>query len=133
MAAALPVLAVLVTVWVAGCTYSVETPFPAGSPAAAGESTPWSGSWESNWGPMEITQSGNQVTGTYTHNDGRINGTVSGNTLTGMWSEAPTYSLPNDAGDLVFTFAADGKSFTGNWRYGSGTGTWDGSWTATRK
>ena len=81
---------------------------------------------------MQFTQSGNQVTATYTYDDGRITGTVSGNTLTGTWSESPSYQPPDDAGDIVLTMAADGNSFTGNWRYGTSTGTWDGTWTATR-
>ncbi len=82
---------------------------------------------------MEFTQNGDKVTGTYTHDDGKIEGTVSGNTLTGTWSEAPSYNPPNDAGVFVITFADDEKSFTGNWRYGSGTSEWDGTWTATKK
>jgi len=82
---------------------------------------------------MEFTQNGNQVTGTYPHDSGKIKGTVSGNVLTGTWSESPSYSPPNDAGDIVVTLADDGKSFSGNWRYGTATGKWDGNWEATRK
>lgn len=82
---------------------------------------------------MVFTQDGEKVTGTYPHDNGRIVGTVSGNILTATWSEAPSYGPPNDAGDVVFTLAADGMSFSGSWRYGSGTGKWDGAWDATRK
>jgi len=82
---------------------------------------------------MEFTQNGDQVTGTYTHDNGKIVGTVSGNTLTGTWSEEPSYNPPGDAGDFVITFANDKKSFSGNWRYGSGTGNWDGTWDGTKK
>jgi uncharacterized protein YceK len=119
----------------AGCTSIVpsSSSSPAdGAPAATPAPTPWTGSWDSDWGIMEFTQNGDQVTGTYTHDNGKIKGTVSGNTLTGTWSEAPTYDPPNDAGDFVITFADDEKSFTGNWRYGSGAGTWDGTWSATK-
>jgi hypothetical protein len=101
--------------------------------AESGGTAPWSGSWDSEWGTMQFTQSGNQVTATYTYNDGRITGTVSGNTLTGTWSQSPSYQPPKDAGDVVLTMAADRNSFAGNWRYGTNTGTWDGTWTATRK
>jgi hypothetical protein len=94
---------------------------------------PWSGSWDSEWGTMQFTQSGNQVTATYTYYDGRITGTASGDTLAGTWSQSPSYQPPEDAGDVVFTMADDGNSFTGNWRFGTNTGTWDGAWTATRK
>ena len=89
----------------------------------------WEGEWNSKWGNMVITQNGNQITGTYTHDNGIISGTVSGDTFTGTWSEAPSYSAPNDAGDLIFEMAADGKSFSGRWRYGS-SGDW-GDWTGS--
>jgi hypothetical protein len=125
-------LVIVATVCVAGCSYSFSTPSPTGSPAASGESTPWTGTWDTIHGTMDLTQSKNQVTGTY-GDAGRITGTVSGNTLTGTWSEPPSYQPPDGAGDFTFTLSADGNSFSGNWRYGSGTGDWDGSWSGTRK
>jgi hypothetical protein len=92
----------------------------------------WTGTWQSEqWGEMKLEQSGNTVTGNYTWDDGKINGKVSGNILTGTWSEAPSYKPDADAGDFEFTMFADGKGFTGQWRYGS-SGDWDGTWTAER-
>lgn len=91
----------------------------------------WAGEWDSNWGKMVITQNGASVTGTYTHDSGRINGTISGNVFTGTWSESPSYSAPNDAGDMELTMSADGKSFTGKWRYGS-EGSW-GNWEGGKR
>lgn len=125
------VLVMLFITLVAGCTLP-QIPFSTGSAPGATAPTPWSGSWDSDYGTMVLTQSGNQVTGTYDHDGGRITGTVSGNTLTGTWSEAPSYKAPDDAGDFAFILAADGKSFSGGYRYGSGTGGWAGTWTATR-
>jgi len=101
--------------------------------AESGGTAIWSGLWDSDWGTMQVMQSGNHVTATYPYEDGRITGTVSGNTLTGTWSQSPSYQLPDDAGDVVFTMSANGNSFTGTWRFGTNTGTWDGTWTATRK
>jgi len=91
----------------------------------------WAGDWDSNWGKMVITQNGSTVTGTYTHDSGKIAGTVSGNVMTGTWSEAPSYNPPGDAGDMELTMAADGKSFTGKWRYGS-EGSW-GNWEGGKR
>jgi len=89
----------------------------------------FNGVWSTNWGEMTLTQTGAIVTGTYTHDKGKITGTVSGNTLTGKWSEAPSYSEPNDAGDVELQISGDCKSFSsGKWRYGS-SGSWDGDWT----
>ena len=151
------VMAILGAILVAGCMNLTKIPSSTGAPAVsggpgpayttvpgtvitsgtftatAGVTEPWSGSWDSDWGTMQFTQSGNEVTATYTHDEGRIKGTVSGNTLTGTWSESPSYQPPDDAGDVVLTMAANGNSFTGNWRYGINTGTWDGIWTATKK
>jgi hypothetical protein len=127
------VIAIITAVLVAGCTIPGTVSSSKGSTAVTVAPTPWSGSWDSDWGIMVFNQNGDQVTGTYTHDNGKIKGTVSGNTLTGTWSEAPSYNSPNDAGDVVITLAADGNSFNGNWRYGSGTGKWDGTWDATRK
>ena len=106
----------------------------------------WTGTWDTNWGKMELVQTGNQVTGTasltlpqrtnltgsYKPDNGKIEGKVSGNTLIGTWSEAPSYSPPNEAGDFEFTISPDCNSFTGKWRYGS-TGDWRvGDWTGSR-
>ena len=86
----------------------------------------WAGEWQTNWGDMTLTQNGAKVSGTYTYDNGKISGTVSGNILTGTWSEAPSYVPPDDAGEIEFVMSADGKSFTGKWRYGS-EGSW-GNW-----
>jgi hypothetical protein len=92
----------------------------------------WTGKWESaEWGTMELTQTGNSVTGIYTWDEGRIDGTVNGNVLSGTWSEAPSYTPPDDAGDFEFSLSSDGNSFTGKWRYGS-SGDWEGDWTGER-
>ena len=76
-------------------------------------------SWDSDWGITEFTQTGDQVSATYTHNYGRIKGTISGNTLTGTWSESPSHTAPSHAGDVTLTLADGEKSFVGIWRFGS--------------
>jgi hypothetical protein len=92
--------------------------------------TGWSGTWDTNWGTMVLSQSGGQVSGTYTWDSGHIVGTVSGNVLTGTWSEAPSYSQPDDAGDVQLTISPDGQTLSGQWRYDS-SGSWYG-WSGTR-
>ncbi len=90
----------------------------------------WAGTWSTTYGMMYLTQTGNQVTGTYEHSNGHIIGTVSGNVLYGTWSEAPTYAAPDNAGDFQFTISSDGKTFSGGWRNGS-FGSWTMNWTGT--
>lgn len=90
------------------------------------------GIWDTNFGQMTITQSGNRITGTYTHDNGKIEGTLKENILTGKWSEAPSYRPPNDAGDFKFIFSQGFKSFEGYWRYGFGGKDWSGEWHGNR-
>ena len=92
----------------------------------------WSGTWSTTFGTMVLSQTGSNVSGSYTHDSGQIVGTVSGNVLTGTWSEAPTYSpANNDAGDVELTLSPDGNSFTGYWRHGS-SGGWYSYWNGTK-
>lgn len=105
-------------------------PLPPG-PVQPVPSGAWTGKWDTGHnGLMTLTQTGNSVTGVYEHEGGRITGIVSGNVFTGTWSEAPSYRPPDDAGDMEFTLAADGKSFTGRWRYDS-SGNWYTSWNGS--
>lgn len=92
----------------------------------------FSGVWNTNWGEMRLTQSGASVSGNYTHDKGKITGTVKGNVLIGKWSEAPSYSEPNDAGDVELELSEDGNSFSGRWRYGSSGGWYENGWTGTK-
>ncbi len=88
----------------------------------------FSGSWQTSWGMMTLNAGGS---GSYTHDKGKITGSVNGRILTGTWSEAPSYSPPNDAGDIEFTLSEDGNSWSGKWRYGS-EGSWKSDWSGTR-
>jgi hypothetical protein len=91
----------------------------------------WAGTWATTYGTMSLTQIGNQVTGTYEHDNGMLVGTVSGNVLTGTWSEAPSYSPPDHAGDVQLTISPGGNSFNGGWRWGS-SGGWTMNWNGTK-
>lgn len=89
-----------------------------------------SGTWAGPWGDMTLSQSGSGVNGSYTWDEGRVEGSLSGLTFTGRWLEAPSYSAPDDAGDVEFFFSEDCGSFTGRWRYGS-SGSWFTDWWGT--
>ena len=89
----------------------------------------------SRWGTtLTLKQAGNTVTGTFTNG-----GTLSGSlhyvvalgqfVLMGNWKQTGN----PDAGNFEFTFAADGKRFTGKWRAGYGqweSTAWNGSRTS---
>jgi hypothetical protein len=114
-------------------TKSSSTTIPA-TAATAAATTPvsalsgsFSGDWTTTYGQMSLVQSGNTVTGTYNYN-GKIStiaGTMSGNVLSGTWTEPDRY------GDFQFILSADGKSYSGKWRY-RGSSDWTGTWTGTR-
>ncbi|MBT8439007.1 MAG: hypothetical protein KJO91_04710 [Gammaproteobacteria bacterium] len=88
----------------------------------------FTGRWKTNWGIMTLNNNGS---GNYTHDKGKITGSVNGRTLKGTWSEAPSYSPPNDAGDVEFTLSEDGDSFSGKWRYGA-KGKFKSGWHGSR-
>ncbi len=94
----------------------------------------YTGTWNTDWGTMQLSQSGNHVKGNYTYDSGRLDGTINDGVFVGKWSESPTYSEPDDAGDAEFYFTKDCSAFTGNWRYGTGSAgaPWDGTWFGTK-
>ncbi len=77
--------------------------------------------WNTDYGIMQFTQSGNSVTGTYASDNGELTGTLEGQDLKGWWSEAGNEKEcgPGNAwsGPLVFHFAGDWMSFKGDWGY----------------
>lgn len=117
------------------CT-KISSAIPPAKPATLGPpptvpTANWSGKWLcGQWGTLTISQSGDVVTGSYTYDNGKLKGNVGGDKLYGTWSEEPSYAIPNDAGDVEFTMAPDGNSFTGRWRYGF-TGEWK-TWNGQR-
>jgi hypothetical protein len=79
----------------------------------------YQGKWDTKYGSILLEEKGDKVEGSYSLNDGKIRGKVKGNNLIGTWSQKPSYSEPNDAGDFEFRLSDDGKSFKGRWKYGS--------------
>jgi hypothetical protein len=92
---------------------------------------PWTGTWDTEFGPLRLTQSGNTVSGAYDWDQGVISGTVSGNVLRGTWNETPSRQPPTDAGEVALTMRDDCQSFTGQWRYGSSEA-WRTGWFGQR-
>jgi hypothetical protein len=138
--AAVLVVALLAVLFAArGHGHQANVPSQSGGPpavaalaattAGAGASCAgWTGNFSTYFGRMgPLTRSGDTVSGNYQYKQGKITGSVSGNLMTGTWSEAPSYTAPNDAGDVELTLAADG-SFFGRWRHGS-SGNWQTNWT----
>jgi hypothetical protein len=97
--------------------------------AVAGSTSPvsFTGTWKTNWGPMEITQKGSQVMGHYTGQyKGIIEGTVAGNRLDFTWSQ------PNgEFGKGYFIISDDGSSIRGSWGIKDSNSD-GGPWTGTR-
>ncbi len=90
------------------------------------------GAWNSAWGRIVLQFVGRKATGTFAHKNGTLEGelSVDGKTLTGWWTQAPSRQPPNAAGAFSFRLAPDGRSFSGEWKYGrDGSG---GAWNGTR-
>ena len=100
---------------------------PATRPAAAVESTGFAGEWDTTFGLMRLTRSGDAVDGTY-----QMGGTTC--TIRGRLSGSQlrfTYKEPGAAGEGEFELAADGNSFAGKWRQ-QGDEDWQ-QWSGRRR
>jgi len=87
----------------------------------------FSGTYQTDFGKMTLTQNGNQVTGSYEYNSGRISGSIDKGILYFTWAEGGGAT----SGTGYFQLSADGKKFTGQWRYGT-SGAYTGDWSGTR-
>jgi hypothetical protein len=87
----------------------------------------FSGSWDTNWGRIEMTQHGNKVMGHYTGQfSGIIDGTVTGSRLNFTWSQ------PNGQyGKGYFDISSDGSTINGSWGVEESDSN-GGSWSGTR-
>ncbi len=97
------------------------------------------GAWESpEWGSLYLKQSGNLITGTYTHDQGQLSGTFQNGEIRFRWWEKVAVgqgyesASTSERGDGYFRVATDQKSLSGEWKY-DGSTSWKGKWTATRK
>lgn len=91
----------------------------------------WNGDWYSIYGVLHLTVTGDALDGTYEYLNGHIAGTLdeTGCQLTGRWDQDPSHSDPNDVGPLIFTLAADRRSWIGAWQFDSDpdyVGGWNG-------
>lgn len=89
------------------------------------------GTYQSSFGTLTISQNGNSVSGTYTGDNGKLSGIMNGHIFIGTWSKAPSYKGPSDAGKVLFEFSDDWTSFTGKWGYQGKS--LSGGWTGKRK
>lgn len=116
------------------------TPTPpsesANPPAPRSELTvDWSGAWSSDFGVINFTQQGAQVSGNYAYANsgaqvqGQISGAVMGSHLDFAWEEGPGGA---GAGHGSFIVGADGRSFEGTWGKGESR-TDGGNWNGKRQ
>lgn len=87
----------------------------------------FNGTWNTTYGQMRLTVTGQRVTGTYTSGDGVIEGTVAGDIMRFRWLERGS----GRGGPGAFTLSEDGNSFTGRWGYDDVDQEPD-PWTGTR-
>lgn len=100
-----------------GQTYTLEVTIPPAQRASSSRRaavTPcgdFSGVYLTEYGPLRLTRTGDQVRGVYSSAGGKdstVTGTVRGNVLTGRWRE------PSGKGTFAFTLDPDGRSFVGS-------------------
>lgn len=93
------------------------------------------GTYTTDFGDLVIKQKGTEVTGSYSYPSeggvmakGTIKGTLKSTVLTFTWQQSQGTQKAGGTGK--FTFAANGKSFTGTWKDSKGK---TGEWSGTRK
>lgn len=92
----------------------------------------FTGTWDSEWGEMTLTQRGTYVAGAYTRFNGvkgTINGKLEGNLLRFSWEEKGdlTKGQLTRRGRGFFNLSRDGKKLRGRWGYDNSMvdgGTW---------
>jgi hypothetical protein len=78
--------------------------------AALAQRPSFTGRYNTNWGQVVLTQSGQDVTGSYTGKfSGSISGTVKDRTLHFSWQGN------GESGRGIFALSADGRTLTGTW------------------
>jgi hypothetical protein len=91
------------------------------------------GKWDSNWGRMELRQSGAEVTGTFEGNRavGTLTGTIEGDILWFDWVQPGNLSdgRRRSEGKGWFRIAGDGRALEGAWGYQEAR-EGGGKWTA---
>lgn len=87
----------------------------------------FTGRYNTNWGPLELTQGGQDVTGSYTGKfSGSISGTVNGRTLHFSWERN------GESGRGLFEISEDGRTLTGTWGKNN-SATSGGNWSGVRE
>jgi hypothetical protein len=100
----------------AGATFTLEvaiTPTRSSAPSRPSTCGDFSGVYQTDYGPLLLTRTGNQVRGSYRSEQGEnstVAGTVQGRVLNGTWIE------PGRRGTFRFELNSDGRSFTGTFK-----------------
>jgi hypothetical protein len=92
---------------------------------ACGARADFTGTWDTNYGPVTMIQRGDRVTGTYYDGTASLRGRVQGCRMTLSYRET------SERGEARFELAPDGNSFTGRYR-AAGTQNWV-DWCGTRR
>jgi hypothetical protein len=92
-------------------------------PVVVAQPGAFAGPWATTYGPLMLNRQGKKVNGVYYDGKATLQGTVEKNRLTFTFVETI------GKGDGEFELSADGKSFTGRWRWGQ-ENTWH-AWNGT--
>ena len=114
---------------------SLPGPLRYGVSVPGAMSDDFSGTWNTDWGTVELIQTGANASGTYNYQGGKLFGTVAGKVFTGVWREEPYRDERIDAGEVIFVLSDNGTVLSGVWRYGyhgPSCQEWDGVWSGRR-
>ena len=109
---------ILVLPFALGCAPEVNSAPPPRVPQGGGQSAQppvvsqtFAGSWQTNWGLLDIVQHGSRVDGTYGGRfPGRLEGVVQGNRVELQWT-----GDNGETGRAYFILSPDGGAIAGRW------------------
>jgi MscS family membrane protein len=93
--------------------------------AAVHADADFTGTWDTNYGPVTMIQKGKKATGTYYDGKATLQGKVEGRKLT------LNYQEPGEGGEAWFKLSEDGASFVGKYKT-AGSDQWV-EWNGTKK
>jgi hypothetical protein len=93
----------------------------------------FAGTWDTNWGNVELSQKGKTVDGTYEYKGvkGMLTGEIQNDTLYFTWTEMKAGQTAEGIG--YFVLKSDGSRIEGQWGQANERGDWNmGEWKGKR-
>src|SRR4051794_33788337 len=90
------------------------------------------GTWDTEFGELEVEIVGNQLSGEYGNHDGELEGIVGGNCANGTWWQRAADGKGSTGGRFSIQLRQNGDVFVGTYTYDGQPATEQHQWKGTR-